>query len=184
MKVKLENVRLSFPFLFEARDYKGDGKFAYSAKFLIEPGSENDKRIREAIETVAKEKWPKKWQTMLEEFRPDRKAFPYIDGKRVEFDGAEGKWVLTAKRKRDNGRPLVIDRDKTPLTAADGKVYAGCYVHGSVEFWAQDGDAKGIRCELRGAQFFGDGEAFGGSAKPSEDEFDDIADGATADGLV
>lgn len=180
MKIKLENVRLSFPRLFEAEQYKGQGAFNYSAKFFVQAGSETHKAILAAIETVAREKWPKKYEALLEEFRPDRKAYPYIDGKRVEFDGAKGNWVLTAKRKLEQGRPVIVDQDKNPLMPADGKPYGGCYVNASVEFWAQDGDTKGIRCTLRGVQFVRDGDTFGGSSKPTEDEFDAV-ESAVAD---
>ena len=49
MKLKLTNVRLAFPDLFEAKEFEaGDGKPRYSATFLVEPGSENDKAIRKA----------------------------------------------------------------------------------------------------------------------------------------
>mgnify|MGYP000400940294 CR=1 FL=1 len=175
MKVKLENVRIGFPRLFTAEQYNGKGAFNYSAKFFIVPGSKSDVAIREAINTVAQEKWPKRYEAMLEEFRPDKKAYPFIDGKRVEFDGAEGHWILTAKRKQDNGRPTVVDERAQNLDEHEGRPYAGCYVNAHVEFWAQDGDAKGIRCTLRGVQFAGHGEAFGGSRPASEDEFDVLA---------
>ena len=33
-------------------------------------------------------------------------------------------------------RPLVVDVDKSPLTAQDGKPYSGCYVNASLELWA------------------------------------------------
>lgn len=174
MKIKLDNVRLSFPALFEATQYKGQGAFNYSAKFLVPTGSDTHKAILAAIETVAREKWPKKYEAMLEEFRPDRKAYPYIDGKRVTYDGTDGMWVLSAKRKLEQGRPVVVDQDKNTLLPADGKPYSGCFVNASVEFWAQDGDTKGIRCTLRGVQFVRDGDSFSGASKPTEDEFDAV----------
>ena len=46
MKVKLSNVRLSFPQLFVAKEFKpGDGKPRFDATFLIVPGSANDKAM-------------------------------------------------------------------------------------------------------------------------------------------
>lgn len=175
MKVKLENVRISFPTLFEPQQYKGQGSFNYSAKFIVEPGSPNDKAVREAIAVVAKEKWPKRAEALLEEFQFDKTKYPYIEGKRVSFEGAEGKLVLTAKRQEKQGRPLIVDNDKSPLLSKDGKPYAGCWVNASIEFWAQDGDTKGIRCTLRGVQFLRDGDAFGGGgSKPTKDEFDAV----------
>ena len=86
---------------------------------------------------------------------------------------------------RATTRPLVIDKDKSPLTEQDGKPYAGCFVNASVELWAQDNNyGKRINASLRGVQFFKDGDAFAGGGAASEDEFDDIAEGATADDLV
>ncbi len=54
--------------------------------------------------------------------------------------------------------------DKTALTEADGRIYAGCYVNFNVDIWAQDGQYTGIRCSLNGVQFVKDGDAFGGAA--------------------
>ena len=182
MEVILRNVRLSFPELWKAREFKGTVN--YSAKFFVEPGSANDKAINDTITAVAKAKFPEKWEMYLEEFRPDKKAYPYINGKRVEYSGAEGKWVLTAKRKETDGRPLVIDQRKTPLTPADGKPYSGCYVNVKVDIYAQDGENKGIRCSLVTVQFAGDGEAFSGSKPATDDGFDDISDTGEADDLL
>lgn len=172
----LKNVRISFPVLFKPEEYKGDGRPNYSAKFFVEPGSDNDKAIKEAIQKVAQEEWPDDWKDMIEEIRLDKKSFCYIDGKRAKYSGAEGKWVLTAKRRASDGRPGVIDKNTSPLAATDGKPYSGCYVNVKVEFWAQDGDAKGIRCTLDTVQFAKDGDSFGGAKPASSDGFDDISD--------
>lgn len=183
MRIKLENVRLSFPRLFTAEAFQGQGDAKFSARFIVEPGSAGDKAIREAIAKVAAEKWPKTTAKVLGEIQTDKKAFCYVDGDRYEWAGAAGNWVLTANRKEKDGRPLVIDQLKRPLVESDGKPYAGCYVNASVEFWAQDGANKGIRCVLRAVQFARDGDAFGGGASASVDEFDVIAAGAEAEDL-
>ena len=65
-------------------------------------------------------------------------------------------WGSTKKR------PLVITRDKTPITEEDNLVYGGCYVHGIVSLWAQNnGFGKRINAQLDGVQFVKDGEPFG-----------------------
>lgn len=180
--VKLQNVRLFFPSLFEAQEYKG--KRNYRAKFGIEPGSAMDKQVWAAINETASEKWGKKGAAKVEEFKHVKQQFPYIDGAKADFEGAEGLWILTGTKKEDSGRPLVIDRDRSPLAAGDDHApYSGCYVNASVEIWAQDGENSGIRCQLRGVQFFRDGEGFGGGSKASVDEFDDLGEGADADDL-
>lgn len=101
---------------------------------------------------------------------------------KADYAGYEGNMFLNS---RNTVRPLVIDRDKTPLAATDGKPYAGCYVHASIELWCQDNNfGKRINATLRGVQFFKDGDAFAGGGTASEDEFEDIEEGAYADDLV
>jgi hypothetical protein len=80
----------------------------------------------------------------------------------------------------------VIDRDKSPLTAEDGKPYSGCYVNCSLELWAQDNSyGKRINAQLGGVQFFKDGDAFsGGGSAADADDFDEITEGADAESLV
>ncbi len=53
----------------------------------------------------------------------------------------EGNLYVNANNKV---RPLIIDRDKTPLDSTDGKPYGGCYVNASIELWAQDHATHGI----------------------------------------
>ena len=98
------------------------------------------------------------------------------------YDGFEGMHTFNATNKV---RPLVIDSNKTPLTAADGKPYAGCYVDVIVEFWAQDNSyGKRVNATLSGVQFRADGDAFSGGRPASTDEFDDLAQGTEAEALA
>lgn len=175
MKVALKNVRLSFPNLFEPKTVGGEGEPRYSAAFVIEPGSENAKALATAVLAVAKEKWGAKSDGILKDLkgkgRVTYREEPLSKDGEV-YDGFEGMHSLNASNK---ARPLVIDRDKAPLTAADGKPYGGCFVNASVELWAQDNQyGKRINATLKGVQFVRDGDAFGGGAPASADEFDDL----------
>lgn len=182
MKVILKDVRLSFPDLFTAVEYqKGDGKPRYNATFLIVPGSENDKTIQAAIAEAAKEGWGPKADKNIAAFKGNSNKYCYLDGNTKEYDGYEGMYFLACHSKT---RPLVIDRDKTPLTDKDGKPYPGCYVNASVELFAQSGENPGMRATLKGVQFFRDGDAFGGGAPARPDEFEDLGVPQTAEDLV
>jgi len=69
----------------------------------------------------------------------------------------------------------VIDGDKTILKEESGRPYSGCYVNANIEVWAQDNSfGKRINAQLKGVQFYRDGDAFSGSAPSSPDEFDDV----------
>jgi len=92
--------------------------------------------------------------------------------------------LLCAKRKESDGRPLVLNNDKSPLVKDDGRIYSGAYVNATVEVWAQAGQYTGMRCTLLGVQFNRDGDSFGGAGKASDDDFEDLGTGAEADELV
>ena len=77
----------------------------------------------------------------------------------------------------NNKRPMVIDRDKSPLTEDDNKIYAGCYVNAVIELWFQNnGFGKRVNANLLGVQFLKDGEPFGDNAGASVDDFDAFGD--------
>lgn len=182
MKIKLKNVRLTFPVLFEARTVNGEGKPAFSASFLLDPADPQVKALNQAIEQVAREKWGAKTDAVLKQMRGQDKVCLHDGDLKSNYDGFPGSLYVSA---RSTTRPLVIDKDRSPLTEADGKPYAGCYVNASVELWAQDNNyGKRINAGLRGVQFFRDGDAFAGGGAASEDEFDDISSGVEAGDLV
>lgn len=185
MKVKLSNVRLSFPDLFEAVQFQGQGPFNYRASFLLPKDHAAVKDIDAAMIAVAKEKWGTKAQATLLGIRGNSQKCCMADGDAKGYDGYEGNWALSTTRPQEKGRPLVVDQSKNPLVAADGKPYAGCYVNASVELWAQDNQyGKAIRATLLGVQFLRDGDAFGGGSAPDPEDFEEIAEGAGADALV
>lgn len=175
MKIKLTNVRLSFPDLFQATQYQGAGAFRYNATFLIEPGSANDKIIREAIKTEAVAVWKNKADVMLKSMENNSNKYCYLNGDTKQYDGYEGKMYLSSHRRQVDGAPLVIDQKKSPLTAADGKPYGGCFVNATVDIYVQEGTNSGVRCGLIGVQFANDGDSFSGAARPSADEFEELA---------
>lgn len=177
-------VRLSFPDLFEPVQYEGKGAFRYNASFLVTPGGANDKAIQAAIIEAANETFGKKAAVMLDSIKGNSNKFCYVRGDLKEYDGYAGMLVLSGHRQQKAGRPLLIDGQKNPLTAADGKPYAGCYVNASLDIYAQDGTNSGIRCGLKGVQFAADGDAFSGSRVASADEFETVGDGAEASALV
>jgi hypothetical protein len=170
MKVKLENVRLAFPALFEAKTVNGEGEPAFSASFLMPPDHAAVAALRQAFETIGKEKWGAKWAAVKKEIEAKDRTALHDGDTKADYGGFEGNLFVSARSKT---RPLVIDRDKTPLAAQDGRPYAGCYVNASVELWAQDNNyGKRINASLRGVQFARDGDAFGGGGSASEDDFD------------
>lgn len=163
-KMMLKNVRLSFPSVFKKADFEGkEGK--YEATFLI-PKTDTktkamlDKAIDEAIK--------------LANVKVSSEKRCLQDGDDSDYNGYEGNWSFKAGNSK---RPTVIDRDKSPLTEDDEKLYAGCYVNAIVDLWVQNNKwGKRINANLYGVQFLKDGEPFGMGAVDVTDEFDDIDD--------
>lgn len=180
MKVKLNNVRLAFPALFEAKTVNGEGAPAYGASFLIEPTDlVTIKAINTAIDMVAAEKWGVKAAGHVVLMRKTDKVALHDGDLKAQYAGFAGMLFVSS---RSAARPIVLDKDKTPLTAQDGKPYGGCYVNATVELWAQDNKyGKRVNAQLLGVQFFADGDSFGGGSVGSSDDFDDLALGAEAD---
>lgn len=179
--------RLAFPALFVPREAMEAGKPPkYEATAIFAPGSEADKAVQGAIQQAATEKWGVKAAGILEKLYADgRVAYhksPKTNDNGEVYDGFAGMHWLKAANET---RPAVIDKDTSPLTQADGRPYSGCSVVMNVEIWAQDNSwGKRINAKLRWVQFRADGEAFAGGAPVSQDEFEAIADGATAGDLV
>jgi len=180
--MRLTNVRLAFPVLFEAKTVNGEGKPAFSASFLIDPADPQVAEINAEIERVAKEKWGAKAEAMLKTMRATDKIALHDGDLKANYDGYPGNLYISA---RNAVRPHVLDRDaKTPIEEADGKIYAGCYVNAIIDFWPQDNNyGKRINATLHKVQFFKDGDAFAGGAISNEG-FEDLAEGADDNSLV
>lgn len=174
MKLKIDNVRLAFPSLFEARTVNGQGSPAYSASFIIPKDHPQVKEIEGIITKLAEDKWSTKAKAMLTQLKASDKTALHNGDTKSGYNGFAGNYYISCRSKT---RPVVLDKDKSPLTSNDGKPYAGSYVNASIEFWVQDNQyGKRINASLRGVQFVKDGDAFSGSSPASEDEFEVIDD--------
>lgn len=160
-KIKLSNVRLSFPSLFKRSVFNGkEGK--YEATFILDKKHVATKlTIDNIINQLLTEKKIK--------VQPHMMAIK--DGVVIspEFNDY---WLIKASNIR---RPIVIGKDKAPLIQEDNIIYAGCYVNAIINFWVQSNDfGNRINANLWGIQFVKDGEAFGLGNVDVTDEFDDL----------
>ena len=160
--IKIPNVRLSFPSLFTTEVFGDDDTGKYAATFILDMNEHEDSiaEIEAQIKAITKEKWKGK------SLPDDRLCLKLGDPDRDEMDG---KMTIKASTKK---RPLVINRDKSPITEDDDIIYAGCYVNAIISLWAQNNKyGKRINGSLEGLQFNGHGEPFG-NAGVDADGFD------------
>ena len=175
-KIKLTNVRLSFPQLFRAKAFKADQEPSFNACFIL--NKEDDKEqileVRKVMTAVAHDKWgnniPKGVKLCLRDGAEPGKED--VDGY-----GPEVMFISASSRKRIP----VVDRDLTPLSEEDGKPYAGCYVNVSLRLWAQDNEfGKRVNAQLQAVQFALDGDAFGETPVDVNEEFEVLDESGTA----
>jgi len=164
-KIKLHNVRLSFPSLFRKAVFEGT-ETKYEATFMLDKEQHADviaaiqKQIKEGI--AANLKGAK--------VAADKIALK--DGDDAGRDEYAGHFTLKAANGK---RPKVIDRDKSPLTEDDERLYSGCYVNAVVDPWYQSNAyGKRVNFNLLGVQFYKDGEPFETGSTAADDDFDEF----------
>lgn len=180
-RIALPNVRLSFPSLFEAEAFKPGDKPKFKATLLVPADGPLRKAVDATILKVATEYFKGdavKAKKFLVATATNANKFCWQDGDNKSYDGYQGMMALSAK---SDVRPLVIDQNKSPLTAEDGKPYAGCYVNASIEFFMYNQQGVGLSAQLRGVQFLRDGDSFAAGRPADSDEFEEVTEGAGAD---
>tara|TARA_R100001198_G_scaffold1670_1_gene1164 strand:- start:3621 stop:4148 length:528 start_codon:yes stop_codon:yes gene_type:complete len=164
-KIKLNNVRLSFPSLWRKAVFGGD-ETKYEGTFLLDKKTHAEviKKIQAGIKAINADKHKGK------ALASDKVCLK--DGDTIEYDGYAGNMSIKASSTK---RPMVIGTDRSPLTEDDGKPYAGCYVNAVVELWGQKNQfGERVNANLLAVQFAKDGEPFGDGVTASVDDFDDI----------
>ncbi len=177
-KVMLKNVRISFPDLYEPKSIQG-GAPRYGATFLFEEDHPCHALLKAAAAEVVKAKWLDKANKAALEIKANGN-WPIKDGDVKDYAGYEGNLYVKASSKM---RPQVIDRDKSPLTAADGKIYSGCRVNAQIDIYAMDSKdfGKQVNCSLLAVQFHKDDERFSGGATATLSDFEDEGEDDSAD---
>ena len=167
-KVKIANVRLSFPSIWKMAEYNGQTLNKYEATFLIAKDDPQAKVIQDAVKAAGLETLGKEWA---------KAKLCIIDGDSKDYDGYADHWALKASTKK---RPLLIDRDKSVLAEEDDVLYAGCYVNASISIYAFSNNyGKFVMAQLNGIQFSKAGDSFGGDGGNAMDDFDDEGEAAS-----
>lgn len=184
MNLKLNNVRLSYPNLFEPKSGPEGGEPKYSASFILDKTDNAGEitELRAAILAVAKEKWGNdkaKWNPkndgLVVQVAPGKGAAVKIclrDGSDKPDTTGYGDSVMffSASNKM---APAVVDTNPSQrLTKNDNRPLAGQYVNVAIRLWAQDNNfGKRINAQLQAVQFAADGETFGDAPVDPEQVF-------------
>jgi len=166
--VKLADVRLSFPAVFEPVAFDEAATPKYSATFRLGK-TEHAKEVKELQKAIATLLADNKVKSLS----PDRIVLK--DGSDTGREEDEDFYIIKAS---SNKRPLVLNKDRTPLTERDGVLYAGCRVNAILSLWFQDHPKYGkrVNASLSGLMFNRDDTPFS-SGGASVDDFADFASG-------
>ena len=172
-QIRLENVRITFPQVFEAKAVNGEGEPAFSATFhLPKSGHPGIALVRDTIVIAAKDKWGAKAEEIVRALKAANRLCLHDGEEKSQYPGFKDTYFIAARNKQ---RPLVVDGKRAPLTEADGKIYSGCYVNAIITLWAQDNKfGKRVNASLLGVQFFADGERLAGGGVAAADDFEPI----------
>ena len=153
----------------------------HDSVLILEPDHPQLKLITAKMKAVAKDKWGAKAEATYTALEKTDKLALHDGDTKAQYDGVGGNFFISAAA-QESARPTVIDQFKAPLTERDGKIYAGCYVNVSIDLWTQDNKyGKRINAQLRGIQFFRDGDAFAAGRPADADEFEAVTAGADAE---
>ena len=176
-RITIKDVRIAYAQgIFEARAAKPGDKAKYGAAFIFGRDHPALKELSVAVVKAAMARWGDKTDDTLKQLKAADRLPVHSGDAKASSAGYAGNFYLNAGNLI---RPLVLDSNKAPLTAADGRPYSGCYVNAILEVWAQDNQhGKRVNASLLGVQFVRDGERLAGGSVASADDFEPIP-GAT-----
>lgn len=198
MKLMIQNARVSFANgLFTATALEEGQTKKFGADFIIDDkttvlevradGSKVKTTLKAAELAVANEAKKGKGQEWLDDLEASKKSYRNGNKRKNKsgevYEGYEGRWYVTAKNAT---RPTLLDKGRQPVTEEDGVIYSGCYVNVSMDLYANTVPKRqGVFAGLKGVQFAGDGDSFGGGGGTARaDEFDEVTEGADADDIA
>ncbi len=177
-RIELTMVRLAFcDAVFETRRMEGSDKDKYSLNGLFPSTHPAFALVEQTAVAVANEEWGADAAKIIQTAKTKDGGKNWIlkDGSLKEYDGFAGNFYVNPSSET---RPTVLNRDGTPLTAADGVIYSGCYGDIILEVYAfsHKVGGKGVTSEFKAVRFRKDGDAFAGGAPVTADAFSKVED--------
>lgn len=183
-KVKLNNVRIGYPYLWTAKKFdetSATEKPAYSCRIYLNKKTDAKQiaQVKDAIERV------KKGSSLAKVAIPEDKiCLREVPADKIDEAGmiaktdmvAKDTLVLVLRRNADKGKPAVVNKNpKQIIEEKDDLIYGGCMVNVSFGIWPQNNKfGKRINAQLEAVQYAGDADRFGAAPPSGEAEFSNI----------
>ena len=176
LKFRVDGGRVSYPNLNTPRQFNGEGKHRYSIDIVIDSEDAYHQIAKLGKAAVIAAVGAAKGEKMYAELVAKNKV-PYGSGAlKAGSAGYEGCWFITAHTETaptlldnvagEDGKPAVLARPQS-------RIYSGCQANVVFSFYLQQKWGR-LCASFSGVQFAADGEAFGGSAAASRDEFEAV----------
>lgn len=175
----LKNVRLSYAFLFkpdESENDDGQVTKVYRVALLLPKATHRPvaAALKKIIDNIIATEYDGKTK-----ISPDKLCMR--DGDQSDSEDHHGHWVVSVRESR---RPTLVDRDRSPVTEDDDKLYAGAWANVVIRPWAVNGKSvkkknkygKRISCGFSVVQFMDHDEPLGGTGRPDIDKVLDEVD--------
>lgn len=167
MRIRLNNVVISFPALFKKAQYKGK-ETKYEGTFILDK-KEHAKEIAIIQKEIDR--------ILVEEFKTTRAKFK--DEKICLKDGDDsdnphfvGKFTIKAT---NDDKPLTIDLSKNEISELNNPFYSGAIVNAVIGMRKMDNEyGKKILANLYGVQFVKDGTRLGSNFINIQDSIHDF----------
>jgi len=160
--VTINDVRISYPHLFQAKQINNQGDPKFSAAFIIKADNPGLKLLVEKAKTLVAEKYPGGTPHNF-------KQLPLAKGEDKYPGNADyvGTYVLNTSKGAAQGRPSVVDQHMQEVIDP-GKVYPGMVVNVAISVYTYANVSKGVTTGLEAVQLVRDGDRL--DNKPSVDE--------------
>ena len=179
-KVITAEFRVSYPALFEPKEFKG--KKSYSVQMLFDKETDLSE-LEVAAHNAAIEEWgsdTSKWPSKKIKSKKTGKIInkslvkmPFRDGDIEKPDSPEYEGMTFVGASCSKRAPEVLDQKRKLITEDDGTLKAGDYARAKIVASAYDVEGSvGVKFTLLAIQKLRTGEALGGG-RSAADEFDD-----------
>lgn len=145
--ILLNNVRLSFPSVFEKKDWKNGKEPRYEATFILDKDKHKKelKLINDKIDLILAEKKVARARTKL-----------FLnDGDLSVHDEYQNSYTVKATSFR---AVPIVGKDLRRLEERDNLIYAGCYVNAEIDFYFYKEKSVGIGANFYSMQYCHPGE--------------------------
>lgn len=154
--IRIENVILAYPHLWEKHAPPGTDQFAYRAEFILDPQRNADAcaAVEQAFKEVATEAGKANSLQYLKSPLQDGNALNQMamqKGKNPREEIAGKKVIRAADR---NYAPAVVNRNVQPISEANrDQIFGGCIVTAFIDlYWSKNPTNPGVYVGLRGVQ--------------------------------